>query len=94
VSAGRVGRPMGCPEPVLREVVALSMQGVRLADIAAELNRRQVPTPSGGAARWYASHVSRVLRTKTVSELREAMTSANEPKAGASPARPDLSERR
>jgi hypothetical protein len=34
----------------------------RLIDICDQLNADAVPTPAGGA-RWYAMHVSRLLRT-------------------------------
>ncbi|WP_148309640.1 recombinase family protein [Kutzneria albida] len=62
MSARRRGRPRRCPDHVLSRVVQLRQQGTRYVDICALLNAEGVVTPGGGA-RWYPSHLSRLLRT-------------------------------
>jgi DNA invertase Pin-like site-specific DNA recombinase len=59
----RLGRPRACPDDVLDRVLALRATGARLIDICDALNTDAIPTPGGGA-RWYPSHVSRLLRTQ------------------------------
>jgi DNA invertase Pin-like site-specific DNA recombinase len=59
----RVGRPRSCPDGVLERVVRLYIRGATLADIARELNNDKIPTPSGGQP-WYASHISRLLKSQ------------------------------
>ncbi|WP_158220322.1 recombinase family protein [Kineosporia sp. A_224] len=59
----RLGRPRRCPDDVLARVLQLRAGGARLVDIAAALNADGVPTPGGGA-RWWPSHVSRLLATQ------------------------------
>jgi len=70
----RLGRPRRCDDEVLRTVVELHLTGVRQADIAAQLNIEGTPTPGGGA-RWYPSHVSRLLRTQDADEYRRRQCS-------------------
>jgi DNA invertase Pin-like site-specific DNA recombinase len=59
----RVGRPRSCPDEVLDQVLELRVAGGTLIAIAAAMNESGIPTPAG-SARWYASHVSRLLRTQ------------------------------
>jgi hypothetical protein len=59
----RLGRPRRCPDEVLGRVIADRLAGARLIDICARLNADGIPTPAG-AARWYPSHLSRLLRTQ------------------------------
>ena len=58
------GRPSRCPDAVLRQITTMRRCGATLASICAVLNQAGVPTP-GGAARWYPSHLSRLLRTRS-----------------------------
>jgi DNA invertase Pin-like site-specific DNA recombinase len=64
----RLGRPRACPDAVLEQVVGAHVRGIGLRQIADELNRQGTPTPGGGA-RWYASHVSRLLKTQDAIRL-------------------------
>jgi hypothetical protein len=57
----RQGGRAPADEDVVAEIVRLRGDGLSLRAIAAELNRREIPTPHGGQ-RWYASSVQSVLR--------------------------------
>jgi DNA invertase Pin-like site-specific DNA recombinase len=59
----RIGRPRRCPDEVLARVLELRADGARLVDVAEAMNDAGVPTPGGGA-RWWPSHVSRLLATQ------------------------------
>ena len=59
----RIGRPRRCPDDVLDRVLELRAGGARLVDVAEAMNDAGVPTPGGGA-RWWPSHVSRLLATQ------------------------------
>ena len=59
----RLGRPRRCPDDVLARVLALRAAGARLVVIADTMNAGGVPTPGGGA-RWWPSHVCRLLTTQ------------------------------
>lgn len=59
----RIGRPRSCPDDVLQHVLELRAAGGTLAAIAEAMNVADIRTPAG-SARWYASHVSRLLRTQ------------------------------
>jgi DNA invertase Pin-like site-specific DNA recombinase len=59
----RIGRPRRCPDDVLARVLELRAGGLRLVDVAEAMNDAGVPTPGGGA-RWWPSHVSRLLATQ------------------------------
>jgi DNA invertase Pin-like site-specific DNA recombinase len=59
-----VGRRSTLPDEVLRRIVRARDEGHTLAAIAQELNREQVPTATGGAARWYPSTVAAVLKSQ------------------------------
>jgi hypothetical protein len=61
-SRGR-GRPRLCPDEILAQVVTMRRAGKRLVDICETLNAAGVPTPAGGA-RWWPSHVHRLLHTR------------------------------
>jgi DNA invertase Pin-like site-specific DNA recombinase len=71
----RLGRPRRCPDDVLARVVQLRAGGAQLAEIAAVMNDAGVPTPGGGA-RWWPSHVSRLLATQDARVLRTGQASA------------------
>ena len=58
----RPGRPRRCPDEVLIRVIRLREAGMRQIDVCALMNAEGVPTPGGGA-RWYPSHISRLLAT-------------------------------
>jgi DNA invertase Pin-like site-specific DNA recombinase len=64
----RLSSPRRCPDDVLARVVTRRAAGARLADVAAELNANNVLTPGGGA-RWWPSHVSRLLKTQDADTL-------------------------
>lgn len=57
----RLGAPVRLPESTRALVAALRADGLSLRAIAAELERRQVPTATG--AGWHASTVNHVLRS-------------------------------
>lgn len=57
------GRPRRCPDGVLEQVLRMRRAGATLATICLVLNEMQIATPGGGA-RWYPSHVSRLLHTR------------------------------
>jgi catalase len=63
-----VGRPRLCPDAVLLRAVELRCSGRSYRQIATMLNSAGLPTPSGGA-RWYGSHVFRLLHTRGGSQL-------------------------
>lgn len=67
-AGNRLGRPRSCPDTVLWRVVAARACGMKLIDIAADLNESGTPTPGGGP-RWYPSHLSRLLRTQDAARL-------------------------
>ncbi len=52
----------------------LRAAGARLVDVAATLNADGVPTPGGGA-RWWPSHVSRLLATQDARTAQQASES-------------------
>lgn len=54
---------------VIREVAAMLIDGYSLADIARELNRRDVPTPRGGKA-WKGDSVRAIVTKESVAGLR------------------------
>jgi hypothetical protein len=70
----RLGRPRRCADAVLWTVVEEHLSGVRQVDIAERLNESGLPTPGGGA-RWYPSHVSRLLRTQDAQQYRRSLLS-------------------
>lgn len=74
----RIGRPRRCPDDVLTRVLELRAGGARLVDVAAAMNDAGVPTPGGGA-RWWPSHVSRLLATQ------DARTAAAAPGTASAP---------
>jgi DNA invertase Pin-like site-specific DNA recombinase len=59
-AGARLGRPRGVPSAILERIRHEREAGWTLRDIAAGLDRDQVPTSQGGS-RWYASSVSAVL---------------------------------
>ena len=59
----RVGRPRSCPDATLDRVLELRAAGGSQVAIASAMNAAGIPTPAG-SSRWYASHVSRLLRTQ------------------------------
>jgi hypothetical protein len=69
----RLGRPRLCPDDVLMRVVSARLGGATLTEIAHKLNVDCVPTPAGGA-RWYPSHLSRLLRTQDARQLLAALS--------------------
>lgn len=71
----RLGGPRRCPDEVLAEVVRLRVAGARLVDIAAALQAAGHSTPGGGA-RWWPSHVSRLLATQDGQRALQAATAA------------------
>lgn len=74
LAAVRIGRPRICPDGVLERVVRLRADGATLKGIADELNQDVIPTPGGGR-HWYASHVSRLLKTQDARFLPEGTPS-------------------
>jgi DNA invertase Pin-like site-specific DNA recombinase len=70
LAAMRLGRPRTCPDGVLERVARLRVSGATLTSIAEELNEDVIPTPGGGR-QWYASHVSRLLKTQDARFLLE-----------------------
>ncbi|WP_121397565.1 recombinase family protein [Micromonospora sp. M71_S20] len=62
------GRPSSCPPHLLAQVVTMRQAGARLVDICAAMNAAKIPTPGGGA-RWYPSHVSRLLYTRAAQRI-------------------------
>ncbi len=73
----RLGGPRRCPDVVLAEVVRLRAGGARLVDVADALNAAGHPTPGGGA-RWWPSHVSRLLATQDGHQALQAACAATE----------------
>jgi DNA invertase Pin-like site-specific DNA recombinase len=59
-----VGRRSTLPAEVVARVVQARQEGRTLSAIADELSREQVPTATGGAARWYPSTVAAVLKSQ------------------------------
>jgi DNA invertase Pin-like site-specific DNA recombinase len=61
----KYGATFGNPSPLdpktLRMIKRLRKQGLGARRIAAYLNQREVPTPSGNGKRWHLSQVQRVL---------------------------------
>lgn len=70
-SRGR-GRPPCCPRELAERVVQMRLQGLTYGQICVKLNAKQVPKPMGGT-RWQKSDVVRLLHTRYVRELREAL---------------------
>jgi hypothetical protein len=68
----------------MRKVASMRLAGSRLIDIAAYMNEAGHLTP-GGSARWYASHVSRLLRTNAGEEALRAAVSVSTPKGEVDP---------
>lgn len=64
----RLGRPRSCSDEVMAQVVALRVQGLTMEAIAERMNEAGPPTPGGGA-RWWRSHVSRLLATQDARAL-------------------------
>jgi hypothetical protein len=67
----RVGRPRQCPDDVRKLVVQLHREGLSLRKIAAQMNERGYPTPSGKAI-WSHKTVDYLLATRHVRELIDA----------------------
>ncbi|SBW29147.1 hypothetical protein FDG2_6511 [Candidatus Protofrankia californiensis] len=57
---------------MLARVVIARVGGATLVEIADKLNVDGVPTPAGGA-RWYPSHLCRLLRTQDAREAIAAL---------------------
>ncbi|PCK24384.1 recombinase family protein [Rhodococcus qingshengii] len=70
--SGRVGRPMLCPRPVLRRILALRNAGKTMQYICDELNDEGIRTPAGKAV-WRRSNISRLLKTAGAQEVREEL---------------------
>jgi hypothetical protein len=77
----RIGRPRRCPDDVLDRVLELRAGGARLVDVAEAMNDAGVPTPGGGA-RWWPSHVSRLLSTQDARTAAAGAPLAGAPAAG------------
>jgi DNA invertase Pin-like site-specific DNA recombinase len=60
----QVGRPRSLPESTVRRLRAARRRGLSYAEIAARLNRDDVPTAHGGS-RWHASTVRSALLART-----------------------------
>ena len=67
-STRRPGAPRRCPLDVLVRVVELRAAGALLKEICEQLNAEGIPTPGGGA-RWWPSHVCRLLGTCDAQQL-------------------------
>jgi hypothetical protein len=67
---GRRGRPRQCPDEVLRRVLAMRAEGLTYQTICDTLNTERIRTP-GGKPKWWRSHVSRLLHTRSAMELRQ-----------------------
>jgi DNA invertase Pin-like site-specific DNA recombinase len=84
----RLGRPRVCSDDVLARAVRLRAAGWRLVDIAEQFNSDALLTPGGGA-RWYASHVSRLLKTQ---DARQLFGSTGQPEVGDDGGTPPLAD--
>ena len=63
------GRPMLCPDHVLRRILTMHHgEGRKARSICDELNGEGIPTPAG-KQRWERNHVHRLLRTRRANEL-------------------------
>jgi len=69
-SSRRRGRPRQCPDAVLHRVLAMRREGMSYQSICDILNADEVPTPAG-KSRWWRSHVSRLLHTRSAQELQD-----------------------
>ena len=67
-SPRRPGRPPCCSRELAIRIVRLRTDGLSYAQICTELNAAQILTPMGGA-RWWKSHVDRLLHTRWVQEI-------------------------
>ncbi|WP_081265132.1 recombinase family protein [Prescottella equi] len=67
-AARRPGRPRQCPDHVLEQILAWLEEGCTFQQICDALNGSAIKTP-GGSSRWYRSHVSRLLRTRSAQEF-------------------------
>ncbi|WP_096285324.1 recombinase family protein [Mycobacterium ahvazicum] len=72
----RRGRPRLCSDRLLLHVVAMRNEGLTYQSICDVLNEEGVPTPAGGS-RWWRSHVSRLLHTRSAQELTYASVSGS-----------------
>jgi hypothetical protein len=64
-----VGRPSLCKRELLQRVIMLRVdERMLLRDICETLNEEGIPTPGGGA-RWYPSHVWRLLTTRAAQNM-------------------------
>jgi DNA invertase Pin-like site-specific DNA recombinase len=83
-NGGRIGRPRTCPDQVLERVLELRAAGATLETIATAMNTARIPTPAG-APTWYASHVSRLLRTQDARARRGTLALAGPSRSGLNP---------
>ncbi|NKZ93536.1 hypothetical protein GS966_27530, partial [Rhodococcus hoagii] len=71
MSAGRrPGRPRCCPDDVLMQILVWRDAGWTFQRICDALNASAIATPGGGS-RWYRSHLSRLLRTRSAREFEQ-----------------------
>ena len=70
--SGRVGRPMLCPRPVPRRILALRNAGKTMQYICDELNDEGIPTPAGRVV-WGRNNISRLLKTAVAEEIRQEL---------------------
>jgi DNA invertase Pin-like site-specific DNA recombinase len=64
-----VGRRSTLPAGVVARVVEARQAGQTLSAIADELNAEQVPTATGGGAKWYPSTVAAVLKSQVAERV-------------------------
>lgn len=68
----RRGRKRQCPDEVLLRVLTMRRDVCSLRAICSALNADGVPTPGGGA-RWWPSHVSRLLATAAAKDMMDTV---------------------
>jgi hypothetical protein len=65
----RRGRPRLCSDQLLQRVITMRNAGASYRLICDTLNKERVATPAG-SARWWPSHVCRLLHTRSAEEFR------------------------
>jgi len=70
----RRGRPPDWTHEIVMRIIELRLQGLSYGAISTVLNSERIPTPAGRPV-WARSYVDRLLHTRYVMELWEAVIS-------------------
>ncbi len=78
------GRPRRCPDSVLTQILVWRDEGWTFQRICDALNHSGIETPGGGR-RWYRSHLSRLLKTRSALAFDRQRLSASQGSSIATP---------